>query len=296
MFFTVFPVWSIDSLKSQVIRITDKVSWVGSSDMEDRLQKILAQLGLASRRQAEQMILDGRIRLNGQTAHLGQKADLAVDRIELDGRRLKPSARPEPMYFLLHKPRGVVCTCDDPEGRRTVLDLLPEHIADRQGLHPVGRLDVDSSGALLITNDGDLTFYMTHPSHGVEKTYEVWVKGNPPNTVLSRWRDGVILEGRKTRPARIQVLRQGAAETLLEIVMQEGRNRQIRLVAEMLGFPVLRLHRTAIGEIRLQTKGQPVLQSGFHRPLLTSEINFLKRRSGSVAPKSVVEKGSRTYE
>jgi pseudouridine synthase len=252
--------------------------------MEDRLQKILAQLGLASRRQAELMIVDGRVKLNGQLAQLGQRADLAVDRIELDGKLLSSERRPQLLYFLLNKPRGVVSTCRDPEGRRTVLDLFPEELASHQGLHPVGRLDTDSSGALLITNDGDLTFYMTHPSHEVEKTYEVWVEGSPSNMVLSRWRDGVILDGRKTLPTRIRVLQQGTDRTLLEVVMREGRNRQIRLVAQQLGHPVSRLHRTAIGNIDLRSDEHVPVRSGSYRPLLRYEINFLKRQSEAERP------------
>jgi pseudouridine synthase len=247
--------------------------------MEDRLQKILSQLGLASRRQAELMIADGRVKLNGQVAQLGQRADLTVDRIELDGKLLKSEHRPQLLYFLLNKPRGVVSTCQDPEGRRTVLDLFPEAVASHQGLHPVGRLDTDSSGALLVTNDGDLTFYMTHPSHEVEKTYEVWVQGSPSNMVLSRWRDGVILDGRRTLPTRIRVLHSGSDRTLLEIVMREGRNRQIRLVAQQLGHPVSRLHRTAIGNIDLRSDDHLPVRSGSYRPLLRDEINFLKRQS-----------------
>jgi pseudouridine synthase len=252
--------------------------------MEDRLQKILSQLGLASRRQAEVMIADGRVRLNGEVAQLGQRASLGVDRIELDGRLLRSDHRPQLLYFLLNKPRGVISTCRDPEGRRTVLDLFPEDLASHQGLHPVGRLDTDSSGALLITNDGDLTFYLTHPSHEVEKTYEVWVQGIPSNSILSRWRDGVILDGRRTLPTRIRVLQQGTDRTFLEVIMREGRNRQIRLVAEQLGHPVMRLHRTAIGKIYLHSDEDMPVRTGSYRPLLRYEINFLKRQSEAPLP------------
>jgi 23S rRNA pseudouridine2605 synthase len=145
-----------------------------------------------------------------------------------------------------------------------------------QGLHPVGRLDVDSTGALILTNDGALTFGLTHPSHEVPKTYEVYVEGYPSAETLSEWRRGVFLEGRKTLPARVNVLRKLSRQTVLEIVLREGRNRQIRRVADQLGHPVVRLHRSAIGEIQLNSPGKADLPLGSIRPLSRSEITFLK--------------------
>ncbi|HEY9658706.1 MAG TPA: pseudouridine synthase, partial [Allocoleopsis sp.] len=147
--------------------------------MTERLQKILSQWGIASRRQAEQMILAGRVRLNGEVVQLGQQADPDRDRIEVDGKLIQAVERPARVYFLLHKPLGVVSTCDDPQGRPTVLDLLPAVLQHHSGIHPVGRLDVNSTGALLLTNDGDLTFCLTHPRHAIPKTYHVWVEGHP---------------------------------------------------------------------------------------------------------------------
>lgn len=238
--------------------------------MTERLQKILSQWGVASRRQAEQMILDGRVRLNGTTVQLGQRANPEKDWIEVDGKPINPQNRPILLYLLLHKPAGVVSTCRDPEGRSTVLDLLPPSL-QQQGLHPVGRLDTASTGALLLTNDGAVTACLTHPRHSVPKTYRVWVQGHPPEAALRQWRQGILLDGRMTRPAEVRVLEGGQApSTLLEIVLREGRNRQIRRVAEQLGFPVIKLHRVAIGSIRLGR-----LPSGQYRKLHPDEIAFL---------------------
>ncbi len=242
--------------------------------MNERLQKILSQWGIASRRQAEEMIKLGRVKINGAIATLGQKANPEIDRIEFDGQIIQPIQRPQPLYLLLHKPAGVVSTCSDPQQRTTVLDILPARYRQGEGLHPVGRLDAESTGALILTNDGELTFYLTHPRHSIAKTYQVLVKGKPSEAILQMWRQGVILAGRKTRPAKIQVLKRiGDDQTLLEIIIQEGRNRQIRRVAEQLGYPVMELHRTAIGPIQLQN-----LPSGHYRHLKKSEIGFLKNQ------------------
>lgn len=245
--------------------------------MDERLQKLLSQWGIASRRHAEQMILAGRVRVNGNVAYLGQKADPQSDRIEVDGKLLKKANRPQLIYLLLNKPTGVVSTCDDPQGRPTVLDLLPAELRKDRGIYPVGRLDADSTGAILLTNDGNLTFGLLHPRHGVSKTYHVWVQGQPPENILRAWRQGILLDGKKTLPAQVRVLkkRAGGTQTLLEVVLKEGRNRQIRRMAEQLGYPVIRLHRVAIGPIQLQLPGEPLLPSHY-RPLKDWEIDFLK--------------------
>lgn len=237
--------------------------------MAERVQKILSQWGIASRRQAEQLILAGRVQLNGQVVQLGQTADPDKDVIEVDGQRLQRQNRPEPTYLLLHKPAGVVSTCHDPQHRRTVIDLLPTALQSL-GLHPVGRLDAASTGALLLTNDGAVTACLTHPRHAVAKTYHVWVKGHPDAAVLQQWQQGVRLEGRMTRPADVTIIETGATATHLQIILREGRNRQIRRVAEQLGFPVLTLHRIAIGEIQLGN-----LKPRQYRRLRSEEINFL---------------------
>lgn len=245
---------------------------------DERLQKILSRWGMASRRQAEEMIQQGRIRINGQVVHqLGQKANPDRDVIEIDGSPLSPHHLPQRHYLLLNKPLGVICTCADPQNRTTVLDLLPPTLSQNTGIHPVGRLDVDSTGALLLTNDGDLTFQMTHPSHSIPKTYRVWVEGIPPESVLEDWRNGVVYENIQTLPAKVRRIRsEGTQKTLLEIILWEGRNRQIRKVAQTLGHPVLRLHRSAIGSIRVKS-----LLRGEYRYLRAFEIAELRGKCGT---------------
>ena len=246
--------------------------------MQERLQKVLSQWGVASRRSAETMILEGRVRLNGAVAQLGQKADPAIDQIEVDGQRIIQDDRPQLTYLLLNKPLGVLSTCADPQGRKTVLDLLPHSLCQAQGIHPVGRLDADSTGALLLTNDGDLTFNLTHPRYHVPKTYEVLVTGRPSVSVLSKWRRGLLRDGQRTLPAKVAVLKQTASTTLLEIVLIEGRNRQIRRVAEILGHRVLKLHRVSIGSITLASIAGELLSPGMYRSLSHVEVDDLKSR------------------
>lgn len=242
--------------------------------MEARLQKVLSQWGIASRRQAEEMIRQSRVRVNGALAHVGQKVDPDRDTVTVDG-TVVSLERPALIYLLLNKPVGVVSTCDDPQGRPTVLELLPEQLRSGQGIHPVGRLDVESTGALILTNDGDLTFGLTHPRHSIPKTYRVLVQGHPPKAVLQMWREGVILDERKTRPASVRVIETRGTQTNLEIILHEGRNRQIRRVAQQLGYPVVELHRTAIGSIELHTPGQDLLPPGSYRSLEDFEIRNL---------------------
>lgn len=244
--------------------------------MEERIQKILSEWGIASRRGAEAMILAGRVYCNGTVVQLGQKADPETDAIEVDGKLIQPSDRPKLVYLLLHKPAGVVSTCYDPQGRITAMDLLSSELQNGQGIHPVGRLDVDSTGALLLTNDGKLTLSLTHPRHSIPKTYHVWVQNQPPESLLEQWRRGVILEGRKTRPAQVRVISRRTDQTCLEIILKEGRNRQIRRIAQQLGYPVIQLHRTAIGLIRLHPPGSTLLPKGHYRHLRDFELRFLQ--------------------
>ena len=227
-----------------------------------RLQKLIAAAGICSRRHAEDLLREGRVQVNQVVAGLGDQADPTIDRIEVDGRPLsQPSS---PRLILLNKPPGVISSCSDPQGRKTVLDLVPERL--RRGLHPVGRLDGDSRGALLLTNQGAITLQLTHPRYAHRKTYKVQVRGKPTPTTLQRWCNGVELDGISTQPAEISLLKQGANVSLLKVILREGRNRQIRRVAEALGHPVLDLQRTAISSIDLGS-----LPEGHWRELTRSE-------------------------
>ncbi|MCX5933967.1 MAG: pseudouridine synthase [Pseudanabaena sp. LacPavin_0818_WC45_MAG_42_6] len=240
--------------------------------MPDRLQKILSRHGIASRREAEQMILAGRVAVNGnKVTELGTKADPESDHIEVDGKLLQTNV-PKFVYLLLNKPIGVMSTCDDPQGRKTVLDILPSQY---RHVYPVGRLDYNSSGALILTNNGDFANYLMHPRHHVPKTYEVWVKDIPSDRIIKQWQDGVILDGKLTLPASVNIrqierCKYQTPRTQLQIVLSEGRNRQIRRVAEQLGHPVLSLHRVAIATISLET-----LKVGAYRLLIDQEIETL---------------------
>ncbi|CAN1212607.1 pseudouridine synthase [Tumidithrix helvetica PCC 7403] len=235
--------------------------------MTERLQKILSRYGVASRRGAEQLILAGRVKLNGAiVTELGTKADPESDRIEIDN-HLIVKETPQILWVLLYKPIGFICTRHDPQDRKTVFDLLPPAY---NRLYYVGRLDYNSSGALLLTNDGDRANLLAHPRHHIPKTYEVWVKGQPSQSDLQQWRQGILLDEKTTLPADVTVMTTQPQQTQLRIVLREGRNRQIRRVAEQLGYPVLALHRTAIASITLGD-----LRSGSHRLLKPCEIEKL---------------------
>jgi pseudouridine synthase len=244
--------------------------------MTERVNKILSQWGIASRRQAEQLILAGRVTLNGNPVTLGTKADLNTDLLEVDGVKITPNNRPQYIYLLLNKPLSVVSTCEDTHNRTTVLDLLPLELQQGQGIHPVGRLDANSTGALLLTNDGELTNMLTHPRYHLAKTYQVWVEGYPPESVINKWQKGVILDNKKTLPAQVDIIKQKDQQTLLQIVLTEGKKRQIRRVAELLGFRVISLHRISIGPIQLKS-----LPSGKYRHLIETEIKALKCQTKS---------------
>ena len=215
----------------------------------ERLQKLIAAAGLCSRRRAEDLLRAGRIQVNGATARIGDSADPGSDRIAVDGEPLAPAA--EPLLLLLNKPVGVLCSCSDPRGRPTVLELLPPELRRGRGLHPIGRLDADSRGALLLTNQGALTLRLSHPRHGHRKLYRVQVAGRPSGATLARWAAGVPLDGQASQPVGVRVLQHSARSTGLELEMGEGRNRQIRRTAQLLGHPVLDLQRIGIGALRL---------------------------------------------
>jgi pseudouridine synthase len=215
----------------------------------ERLQKLIAAAGLCSRRGAEELLRQGRVQVNGTPAGLGDRADPERDAIAVDGRPLRAAAAP--LLLLLNKPTGVVSSCRDPRGRPTVLDLLPPALRRGQGLHPVGRLDADSRGALLLTNQGALTLRLSHPRYGHRKTYLVWVAGQPGDEQLRLWAAGVPLEEGASAPVGVTMLQRRPDRCLLELEMGEGRNRQIRRTAALLGHPVLDLQRVAIGPLSL---------------------------------------------
>jgi pseudouridine synthase len=244
--------------------------------MAERVQKVLSQWGIASRRKAEKMILAGRVNLNGQIAKLGDRVDLTQDILQVDGKAVQQNHRPQLLYLLLHKPVGVVSTCEDPQKRSTVIDLLPEDLRQGTGIHPVGRLDFASSGALILTNDGELTLGLTHPRYHLPKTYLVKLNHSPSRKDLTSWRSGVILEQKKTLPAKIKLVPSDQTGRTLEIVLTEGRNRQIRRVAQQLGYEVNELHRVAIGSITLNTANGLNIPPGHYRHLTSTEINFLQ--------------------
>jgi pseudouridine synthase len=236
--------------------------------MEERLQKIIAHAGITSRRKAEELIEARQVTVNGKIATIGDKADPAKDDIRVQGKRLHA---PEKMrYLIMNKGRGIVSTTDDPEGRKTVIDMLGKGVSER--VYPVGRLDIDSDGLVLLTNDGDLTHHVSHPRFGCEKTYKVLVEGRPPEPVLNKWRRGIMLEDGQTAPCKIKVLSTERKSTWLRIVMGEGKKRQIRRVAEQLGCPVMRLTRTHIGPVALGN-----LKSGQTRELSPLEVKSLMK-------------------
>lgn len=241
--------------------------------MTERVQKILREWGIASRREAETMISQGRVKVNGVNIELGDKANPLRDTIEIDGKILNKNIRPSLVYVLLNKPKDYICTCDDPEGRKTVMDLLPSQLKSGRGLHPVGRLDRNSTGALLLTNDGELTLKLTHPRYHLEKIYLVTVKGNITNKIIQQWSEGFIWEGKQTLPAQITVLQRQNNQTKMEIILEEGRNRQIRNIAEFFGYPVISLHRKAIGFLKVAS-----LPYGKYRYLTKEEITMLKQK------------------
>lgn len=214
----------------------------------ERLQKIIASAGICSRRAAEQLIAAGRVTVDGQlVTELGCKADPAQSVIAVDGRPLRREE--EKIYLLLNKPRGYVTTLSDPQGRPIVSELLPPEVKTR--LFPVGRLDLDSEGALLMTNDGELANTILHPKFEVKKTYEATVRDLPGEENLRRLEQGLLIDGQMTWPARTKVLRQEKGRAVIEIIIHEGKKRQVRKMFQAVGHPVLRLKRTAYGGLRL---------------------------------------------
>jgi 23S rRNA pseudouridine2605 synthase len=244
-----------------------------SEDSPQRLQKVLAHAGIASRRKAEELIQQGRVTVNGRiVTQLGTTVNPAGDDIRVDGQRVQAAA--EHVYILLNKPRGYLSTMEDTRGRKALGSLVT--VPAR--LYPVGRLDVGSEGLILLTDDGELANLLTHPRYKHDKEYRVLVAGRPAEKALEAWRRGVVLDGEPTAPARVDILRSEKDATLLRVVMHEGRKRQIRSVASLLGHPILELKRVRLGPLQLGT-----LEAGQWRYLTPKEIQSLeslKRAAG----------------
>lgn len=236
---------------------------------EERLQKYLARAGVASRRKAEELIRAGRVTVNGAVAAIGSKVLPGRDAVKVDGRRVAPPRRHR--YLLLNKPKGFLTARSDPQGRPTVFDLvIPRH---RKALIAVGRLDFNTEGLLLLTDDGDFAQRVAHPRHGCSKTYLVKVKGAPDAAALERLRGGVVLDGRRTAPARVTPRpgRRDGVNTWWRVELSEGRTRQIREMFLRVGHPVQKLRRIAIGAV-----ADPALPLGSYRELTADEVEMLR--------------------
>ena len=230
-----------------------------------RLQKYISECGVASRRKAEEMITSGAVRVNGRPAQLGDKIDPAKDTVTVFGKRVRRTERT--VYLLLHKPRGYVTTLSDELGRKCVTDLLRD-VPER--VYPIGRLDRESEGLLLLTNDGAFANLMMHPKHHIPKHYRVTVRPSVSDEQIAQMADGMMIDGRKTAPAGVRVLEKQEGRVVLEIILYEGRNRQIRKMCEQLGLDVARLKRTAMGPVRLG-----MLPQGQYRELTADEVDRL---------------------
>ena len=239
----------------------------------ERLQKILSRAGLASRREAERWIVEGRVTVNGAVVRkLGSQADPAKDSVKVDGKRIKPAATPR--YFAFHKPPGVVTTLNDPQ-KRPDLTQFTERLGSKQRVFPVGRLDYNSAGLLLLTNDGELAGRLTHPRFGVKKVYRVKLSACPSEEDFARLRKGIHLEDGITAPARARVVEKLRKNAWVEIEIHEGRNREVRRIFEALGYFVEKLIRVRIGPLSLGR-----LRPGELRPLSQAEIEALKSAVG----------------
>ncbi len=234
---------------------------------EDRLQKLISQAGIASRRAAEDLIRAGRVTVNGKPAQLGTKADLTRDTVKVDGETLKP---PSFVYYLLNKPTNVLSSNkrQGKEKRPLVRELIPHD----GHLFTIGRLDAESEGLILLTNDGELADKLMHPRYGHQKTYDILVHGHPTPQALETWRNGIDLDGKKTLPAKVRVLEQRDHDTWLQVVLREGRKRQVRRVASQIGHPVKRLIRTQIEFLEIGS-----LKPGQWRELSAAEVRQLKK-------------------
>lgn len=236
-----------------------------------RLQKILSESGFCSRRKAEELIAEGRVRVNGRTAGLGDKAN-DKDVIMVDGERLRYSRKRRKLYIMLNKPRGYVTTMSDELDRRCVTELL---VGVQERVYPIGRLDRNSEGLLLFTNDGNFANNIMHPSRHVSKTYRVTVRSAVTDEQVVRLSEGVLLEGKMTLPAMVSIEADGAERSVMRITIREGRNRQVRRMCEAVGLEVARLRRTSIGPVKLG-----MLKPGAWRELTAEEVRALRNAAG----------------
>ena len=252
---------------------------------QERLQKIIAHAGFASRREAETMIREGRVTVNGRVVtELGSRADPSRDHIKVDGKLI---TRAEPhRYILLYKPKEVMTTVEDPQGRRTVIDLVR---GVRERIYPVGRLDFHSEGLVLLTNDGDLAFKVSHPKHGSVKTYHVKVRGVPEARLIEKLERGITIEGKRTLPCEIARMKttqkDDEGNSWFEVRLREGRTQQIRKMFQALGHPVSKLRRVAIGPI-----SDPKLTPGVWRELTKLEVKQLETLKEPVKPRRVAQR------
>ncbi len=233
----------------------------------ERIQKILARAGIASRREAERLVREGRVTVNGKVALVGLKVDPSKDHIKVDGKRIK-GFEPK-ITVVLNKPRGYVSTVDDPRGRPTVRDLLAKV---KWRIYPVGRLDFDAEGLILLSNDGDLAFRLSHPRFSVPRTYQAKVEGVPEKEEFTRLKKGIVLEDGKARAVSVETIRKGEKNCWIRIVVTEGRNRLVKRMLSAIGHSVLKLKRVAFGPIRLGD-----LPLGQYRPLTSEELVKLKK-------------------
>lgn len=235
----------------------------------DRLQKVMAHAGIASRRKCEEIIAEGRVAVNGEiVTEMGVKVDPEEDKVVVDGKIISKEKK---IYILLNKPEGYITTVSDPEDRDTVIDLMPDI---KQRLYPVGRLDFNSSGLIILTNDGNLTYKLTHPKKEVDKTYEVEVRGLIDSDEFNKFKEGIIIDGRKTSPAETSNIRyyNDDNKTKFEITIHEGRNRQVRRMCEIIGYPVRKLKRTGLAFLKIDD-----LKKGEYRYLTDEEVKKLKK-------------------
>ena len=239
---------------------------------EIRLQKFLAEQGVASRRKSEELIKAGKVKVNGHVAEIGQKINPRKDLVTVGKQKIISTKNRKMVYIMLHKPRGYVTTVSDEQNRKTVMDLVSD-IDER--IYPVGRLDKDSEGLLILTNDGSFTNAMTHPSHNYSKVYRVTVRPKVNDEILYNLRNGIEIDGRKTAPCEVTVLAEEENRVVLEFILKEGRNREIRKMCESQGLEVARLKRTAIGSLKLG-----MLPQGKYRELSEQEIKKLLRSAG----------------